>query len=131
MTFSSLAVKLKGDITDFADKMAEASKIATKTASKINTSLNREAAKSKFEFKDVARIVQGIMISKAFYGGLNAIRNCTDAVMDFSQQLEYAKMAYSNLFGDNELAEEFINVLKDYKYENRLETCGTVCAASD
>ena len=114
MTFSSLAVKLKGDITDFADKMAEASKIATKTASKINTSLNREAAKSKFEFKDVARIVQGIMISKAFYGGMNAIRNCTDAVMDFSQQLEYAKMAYSNLFGDNELAEEFINVLKDF-----------------
>ena len=25
----------------------------------------------------------------------------------------------------------FINVLKDYKYENRLETCGTACAASD
>ena len=114
MTFSSLAVKLKGDITDFADKMAEASKIATKTASKINTSLSRETAKSNFEFKDVARIVQGIMISKAFYGGMNAIRNCTDAVIDFSQQLEYAKMAYSNLFGDNELAEEFINVLKDF-----------------
>lgn len=114
MNFSTLLVKLKGDISDFANKMKQAAAVANSTAESINSGLNRAANKSKFEFKDVARIVQGIMISKAFYGGLNAIRNCTDAVMDFSQQLEYAHMAYTNLFSDSQLATEFINVLKDF-----------------
>lgn len=114
MAFSDLSVRLKGDITDFARKMRQAASIANSTSDAINKGLNRSVNESKFEFKDVARIVQGIMISKVFYGSMNAIRNCTDAVMDFSQQLEYAHMAYSNLFGDTALAAEFINVLKDF-----------------
>jgi tape measure domain-containing protein len=114
MAFSDLTVKLKGDITDFANKMKRAATIANSTADTINKGVDKTANKSKFAFKDVARIVQGIIISKAFYGGLNSIRNCTDAVMEFSEQLEYAHMAYSNLFGDTELASEFINVLKDF-----------------
>lgn len=114
MTFSDLVVKIKGDITDFGQKMKDASTLANSEANKINDSLGRAAKKSKFEFKDVGRIVQGIMISKAFYGGMNAIKNCTDAVINFSTQLEYAHMAYENMFGDTQLADEFINVLKDF-----------------
>ena len=99
MAFSDLIVRIKGDITDFGKKMKDASALATSEAKKINDSLDRATKKSKFEFKDVGRIVQGIMISKAFYGGLNAIRNCTDAVINFSTQLEYAHMTYENMFG--------------------------------
>lgn len=98
--------------------MQKASTLANKFASdlqgKINTSMVDPTKKAKFEFKDVSRIVQGIIVSKIFYSSLNAIRRATDAVWEFSKELEYAKMVYSNLFGDTELAQEFINVLKDF-----------------
>lgn len=117
-SFANLTANLNLNIQNFASNMRRASSIANQFSAnlkgQINGGLVEPAKKSKFEFKDVARIVQGIMISKVFYGGLNAIRNCTSAVWEFGQELEYAKIAYSNLFGDTALADEFINVLKDF-----------------
>lgn len=117
-TFADLTAKLNLNIANFASNMQKASSQANKFAAnlqgKINSGMFEPTKKAKFEFKDVARIVQGILISKAFYGGLNAIRSATDAVWSFSQQLEYAQMVYSNLFGSTALASEFINVLKDF-----------------
>lgn len=117
-SFANLTAQLNLNIQNFAANMRRASSMTNQFASnlkgQINGGLVEPAKQSKFEFKDVARIVQGIIISKAFYSGLNAIRNCADAVWEFTQQLEYAKMAYSNLFGDTALAQEFINVLKDF-----------------
>lgn len=116
--FASLTAKLKLDIQDFArniNRAAEkANTLSANLKGQINNGLTKPAKEAKVEFKDVARIVQGIVISKVFYSGLNAIRNCKNAVYEFSQSLEYAKVAYSNLFGDTALAEEFINVLKDF-----------------
>ena len=91
-----------------------ANKFAANMQGQINAGMVEPVKKSKFEFKDVARIVQGILISKVFYTSLNSIRRATNAVWEFSKELEYARMVYSNLFGDVALAEEFINVLKDY-----------------
>lgn len=117
-SFANLTANLNLNIQNFAGNMRRASSIANQFSAnlkgQINSGLVEPAKKSKFEFKDVARIVQGIIISKVFYGGLNAIRSATDAVWQFSQELEYAKIAYSNLFGDTALATEFINVLKDF-----------------
>lgn len=117
-SFANLVANLNLNIQNFSSNLRKASQQADQFAAnlrgQINGGLVETAKKSKFEFKDVARIVQGIMISKAFYGGLNAIRNCTTAVWEFSQELEYAKIAYSNLFEDTALAEEFINVLEDF-----------------
>lgn len=117
-SFANLTANLNLNIQNFASNMRRAASLANQFSAnlkgQINNGLVEPAKKSKFEFKDIARIVQGIIISKAFYGGLNAIRNCTSAVWEFSQELEYAKIAYSNLFGDTELADEFINVLKDF-----------------
>ena len=117
-SFANLTANLNLNIQNFAGNMRRASSIANQFSAnlkgQINGGLVEPAKKSKFEFKDVARIVQGIMISKVFYGGLNAIRSATNAVWEFSQELEYAKVAYSNLFGDTALADEFINVLKDF-----------------
>ena len=117
-SFANLTANLNLNIQNFASNMRRASSIANQFSAnlkgQINGGLVEPAKKSKFEFKDVARIVQGIMISKVFYGGLNAIRSATSAVWEFSQELEYAKITYSNLFGDTALADEFINVLKDF-----------------
>jgi len=117
-SFANLTANLNLNIQNFASNMRRASSIANQFSAnlkgQINGGLVEPAKKSKFEFKDVARIVQGIMVSKVFYSGLNAIRSATNAVWEFSQELEYAKIAYSNLFGDTALADEFINVLKDF-----------------
>ena len=116
--FANLTAQLNLNIQNFARNIRKASALADKFASnlqgQINAGMVEPAKKSKFAFKDVSRIVQGIIISKTFYSGLNAIRRARDAVWEFSKELEYAKMVYSNLFGDTELAQEFINVLKDF-----------------
>ena len=116
--FANLTAQLNLNIQNFARNIRKASILADKFASdlqgKINTGMVEPAKKSTFAFKDVSRIVQGIIVSKIFYSSLNAIRRATDAVWEFSKELEYAKMVYSNLFGDTELAQEFINVLKDF-----------------
>lgn len=116
--FANLWANLNLNIQNFSSNLnraaAQANQFAANLKGQINGGLVQPAKQSKFEFKDVARIVQGIMISKVFYSGLNAIRNCTTAVWEFSQELEYAQIAYSNLFGDTALAEEFINVLEDF-----------------
>lgn len=124
MNVGTIWASIKLNMQDFSKGLKEASASATAFATSVNGKFNgigaviddmaKAGQKSKFEFKDVARIVQGIIISKIFYSGLQSIRRCNDAVWEFSQSLEYAKIAYTNLFGDNSLAEEFINVLKDF-----------------
>jgi tape measure domain-containing protein len=116
--FANLTASLNLNYAKFAKNMKKASTLTTKFAAdmngQINTGMVEPAKKAKFQFKDVARIVQGIIISRVFYGSLTAIRQATDAVWEFSKSLEYAQLVFSNLFGDADLATEFINVLKDF-----------------
>ena len=116
--FAVLTAALKMNMVHFADGLRDAAKMTNKFANdvsgKVNNGLVEPAKRAKVEYKDVARIVQGIMISKVFYSGLGAIRNATNAVWEFSKSLEYANIAYANLFGSTELATEFINVLEDF-----------------
>ena len=81
---------------------------------RITDGLIDPTKKAKFQFKDFSRIVGGIIVSKVFYSGLNAIRNATDAVKEFCTELEYTQLAFSQLFGSTDLAAEFVNVLKDF-----------------
>lgn len=67
-----------------------------------------------FTLQSISRIVSGIIISQVFYNIVQQVRDATRAVWEFTKQLEYAQIAYSNLFGDVALAQEFINVLKDF-----------------
>jgi tape measure domain-containing protein len=117
-SFADLTARLNLNIANFATNLQRATTQANRFASnlqgQINSGMAEPAKKAKFEFKDVARIVQGIIVSKIFYSGLNSIRNATDAVWDFSKSIEYAQMVYSTLFKDTALAKEFINVLKDF-----------------
>ena len=116
--FADMTAVLRLNTQDFSKNLQRAAartiSFSSTLRGQIEDGMIAPAKKSGVQFKDVARIVQGIIISKLFYAGLNAIRKCTDAVWEFSKQLEYAQIAYSNLFGSVELATEFINVLKDF-----------------
>ena len=115
---ATLTGKLQLDITNYAKNLTKAAEMTNKfsknTSGVINDGIITSVNKSIFKFKDVARIVQGIMLSKTFYSGVGAINTAATAVWDFTKELEYAKIAYSSLFGDTALAEEFINVLEDF-----------------
>lgn len=116
--FAELTARLNLDIHDFASKMKEASvtvqAFAKNIQGKINDSVTKPAKKSYNVFTDIKQIVQGILISQAFYQSLRVIKEANSAVWEFARGLEYAEISYSNLFGNKELAQEFINVLKDF-----------------
>ena len=90
----------------------------------VNKALNNgfidPADKAKIKWKDVARIVQGIIISRIFYDGLHSIQQATGAVWEFAKELEKTKIAFDNLFGDTALTDRFVSVLKDVAIDNAL-----------
>ena len=86
----------------------------------LNNGFVDPADKAKIKWKDVARIVQGIIISRIFYDGLHSIQQATNAVWEFTKELEKTKIAFDNLFGDTALTDRFISVLKDVAIDNAL-----------
>lgn len=117
-SFAQLVATMRLNLQNFSAGIRQASsqvrRLASNISGQLSAALVQPARQAKFAFKDISRIIGGIIVSKIFYSGLNSIRQCTSAVWEFSSALEYAQMTYSNMFGDTALAEEFINVLKDF-----------------
>lgn len=118
MSFATMTAKLKLNMTDFASNMGKASSqmssFSKSMRGKVYSGWEAPAKKAGMQFKDVGRIVQGILISRVFYDSIQGIRAAKDAVWSLAKELEYAEIAYSNLFRDGDLAKEFIEVLKDF-----------------
>lgn len=117
-SFADLTARLNLNIQNFASNLNSAAGMMNQFARTMNGTINSgmadPAKKAYTVFTDVKRIVQGILISQVFYRGMRAIKDATSATWEFASSLEYAQIAYSNLFGNTELATEFINVLKDF-----------------
>lgn len=120
-SFADLAANLRLNISDFSSKLNSASAQARRFANDLSgktgkalDEMNNKTTAWGLNLKSVSRVVSGILISQGFYKIMQSVRNATNAVWEFTKELETAHVAYSNLFGDIELAEEFINVLKDF-----------------
>lgn len=123
-SFADLRANLNLNIQNFSDGLRDASRQTRRFAANLNgeindasgaiSRLNRSTTAWGLNIKSVSRVVSGIIISQAFYNAAQAIGGATNAAWEFTKQLEYAQIAYSNLFGDTSLALEFINVLKDF-----------------
>lgn len=115
---ASIYVAINGDDSGLTNALKKAANNIAKFGYTLNGRITEglvdPTRKAKVEFKDVARIVAGIMVSKVFYTGLNMIRNATDAVKEFNVELEYTKTAFANIFNNADLADELVNVLKDF-----------------
>lgn len=116
-SFATLIANLQLNISNFSQGLRTASRQATqftsglqRTVGDLSTSTDRVG----FSFKDVGRIVQGIVISQVFYQGLDAIKSTTGALYDFNTELESTQMSMSLMMKDFGLAQEFTQVLKDY-----------------
>lgn len=123
-SFADLRANLNLNIQNFSDGLRDASRHARRFARNLNgeindagdavSRLNRSTNAWGLNMKSISRVVSGIIISQTFYNAAQAIGGAANATWEFTKQLEYAQIAYSNLFGDVPLALEFINVLKDF-----------------
>lgn len=116
MNVADLIVTIKANTNQLVSGMRQAASAVRTFTSQVNSatgSVNKNTATMADNFKDVSRIVQGIMVSKAIYGTINAVKEATSSVIDFSNEMEYAQMTYDSLFGNSDLASEFVNVLQD------------------
>ena len=124
MAFADLTARLNLDTSKFASKLASASEQMGKFTDKLKTDYKQANAalnKHTLGLKDTARIVQGIMVSQAFYQIVNAISSATSALADFNEQLDYARVTYSALFGDTDLSNQFVKDMKEYSVNNIFE----------
>lgn len=120
-SFGTLSADLTLNITDFATKMKQVGRQVKSFAASIEGNIasplqqvNKNTDAWKDNMKSVSRVVSGIMISQTFYTAARSIREAVSAVSELASELEYAKVAYSNLFQDVSLANEFTNVLQDF-----------------
>lgn len=91
--------KLNSNISSFAETFNKASKRTLSAAANMSGKtvkemfeLNRATTAWGLNVKSVSRVVSGIIISQAFYGIVQDIKQASKAVMEFSSELEYAKL---------------------------------------
>lgn len=65
-------------------------------------------------FKDVGRVITGILISQGFYKLLSTIEEAIQAVARFSVEMEQAAVSFSILLGNQDEADAFITVLERF-----------------
>lgn len=120
----TMTAQLQLDIKNFAANLTAASRQMTKFAAETNKSYGSATAALKshtMELKSTARIVQGILISQAFYTVARGIREATSTLFEFNEQLDYMKVTYSALFGSTELAQDFMKTLQEHSINTIFE----------
>ena len=136
MAFADLTANLRLNMANFTRAMNSArrqvqgfsSQLAAVTkngsADKLiegYTKLNDRLHKVGLGARDVARIVAGMTISQTFYGITRSIREATSALWDFNENLDYANVTYGALFGDSNLASDFIDTVKQFSVDTIFE----------
>ncbi|MNB69319.1 hypothetical protein D3C75_158470 [compost metagenome] len=65
-------------------------------------------------FKDVNRIVSGIIISQVFYQGMQSIESAVTSLLKFSNQMQVAQVSMEYFLGTAEAAKEYVEVMQDF-----------------
>jgi tape measure domain-containing protein len=66
------------------------------------------------DFKDMNRIVSGILMSQAFYNTTNAIEDAASSLLDFMNNMQQAQIAMEYFLGTPERAQGFIANMKEF-----------------
>ena len=129
MNVADLVASLSLNTQQFSKNLDKAVKDAQKAAKDMQKSFNNihmkqvnkgveslvgEAKKAGSAFKDVNRIVQGIVISQTFYRGANAIQAATSELINYNMEMERAELAFKYMLGSAEEGKKFTSVLQDF-----------------
>ena len=136
MNFSDLSIALNLNIANFTNALNTARRqwqqfstsmargSATGAAEALvnsYTTLNERLHAVGLGLRDIARISSGIIVSQTFYGITRSINEATDALMQFNENLDYARVSYSALFSDSALAEDFLDTLQQFSVDTVFE----------
>jgi tape measure domain-containing protein len=79
----------------------------------LDNQAKQTASRMEGYFKDVNRIVSGILISQAFYAAIQSIKSAGAALFEFNGQLQVAEASYTRLLGSNEKAKGFMQGVEE------------------
>lgn len=125
MDLGTLSGQLTLSISQFTASINQAAGQAAGLGQKLNNSLGSGAAgsinkttqaiqSSGASFKDLGRIVSGILISQLFYSAIGSIKSASAAVVDFSANMEAAQISMEYFLGSKDKAQGFLEVMKDF-----------------
>lgn len=136
MGLADLTSRLRLDISQFTSAMNTARLTTQRFASQMAAASNSESVNELIgsyrslndrlrtvgaSFRDISRIVSGIMISQTFYGIANAISEATNALWEFNKELDFAQVTYSALFNSTSVSTDFLETLKDFSVDTIFE----------
>lgn len=116
----NITAQLRLDIKDFASHLSRASQQMSsfaKNSLKPLKDMDGKLHTIGLGLRDVARIASGILIAQAFYRGTQAISEATNALTKFNEQLDYANVTYTALFGSSDVSARFLETLKEQSIE--------------
>lgn len=126
MDVGKLTATLSLNLKQFTVSIGEAVKEVRGLSSKLDDALGPNGVQKQVRntqnsiqalggsFKDLDRIVSGILISQLFYNAVNGIQDATVAVTRFINNMERAQIAMEYFLGSAEKAQGFIANMKDF-----------------
>lgn len=126
---SDIYTELKIDLSSFKAGIASASTQASTLGSSLSQAIGSDltasikqadSAMSSFtnnassSLKDLGRIVQGILISQAFYTLVRTLKDAAGAVYEFKKSTEQAEIAFAYLTGSGENSIKMLRQLEDF-----------------
>lgn len=136
MNFSDLVIALRLNISQFTDAMRTVRQQAQRLSSVMAqastagsadaliqgyTTLNDRLHRVGLGLRDIARISSGIVVSQTFYGITRSVNDATNALWEFNESLDYARVSYSALFNDSDLAGDFLTTLQQFSVDTIFE----------
>ncbi|MNB67118.1 hypothetical protein D3C75_136010 [compost metagenome] len=133
MNVGQLAASLSLNLQPFMNGIKQATQSLSGLGSRFSNSfgsgpqsqinaMSRSTQKLTSDFKDLDRIVSGIVISQVFYQGLNAIKDTISGVVSFSNEMEKAEIAMKYFLGSAEAANGYILNMKEFAAETAFST---------
>lgn len=134
MDLNNLTAGISLNIQNFVNQMNRVSQTVQNMATRVNgafgpgtqNSINatsRSAQQLNRDFKDMERIVGGILISQMFYNATNQIQTASGAMLGFMNDMEKAQISMEYFLGGNEdAAKGFIMNMKDFSAETAFNT---------
>lgn len=125
---AALSLNLAPFMTGIKAAQSQLQNLGTQFGGSLNgvsgsiSNMNNQLNKTKDSMKDINRIVGGILISQAFYQGMQAIEGATKSLMGFMNNMEKAQIAMEYFLGTPEKAKGFITVMKDFAAETSFST---------
>jgi tape measure domain-containing protein len=106
--------KASKSLDGFSRKLAGNFKQATTNAKQTGAEFNLFAKQTAKTFKDVGRIVQGIVISQVFYRLLAELKAAAGAVWDMAKSFEQVQLSFSLLIRAGPQVKALLNDITDF-----------------